>query len=295
MSRTVSPSTGRVYGRQRTCRALGVPRSTLYARRARRQRPTPLQKRGPKTPWTDGELTEHIRAVLAQSPFVGEGYRKVWARLRLAGIRTSKGRVLRLLRAAGLLAPTRVGPPHGSKTHDGTIIPDRPDAMWGTDATAGWTEEGVATIFIAVDHYTAGCVGIHAARRGTRFEALEPLRQGIQAHFGAYEEHIATGLALRHDHGSQFMSDLFQAELRFLGITSSPAFVREPEGNGCAERFIRTLKEQLLWVEHFATVEDLRQALLTFRDRYNREWLIGRHGHRSPAAVREAFVTEVAA
>jgi transposase InsO family protein len=295
VSRTVSPSTGRVYGRQRTCRALGVPRSTLYALRARRRRPTPLQKRGPKTTWTDSELTEHIRGVLARSPFVGEGYRKVWARLRLAGIRTSKGRVLRLLRTAGLLAPTRVGRPHGSKTHDGTIIPDRPDAMWGTDATAGWTAEGLATIFIAVDHYTAGCVGIHAARRGTRFEALEPLRQGIQAHFGAYEEQIATGLALRHDHGSQFMSDYFQAELRFLGLTSSPAFVREPEGNGCAERFIRTLKEQLLWVEHFATVEDLRQALLTFRDRYNREWLIGRHGHRSPAAVREAFVTEVAA
>jgi putative transposase len=33
-----------------------------------------------------------------------------------------------------------------------------------------------------------------------------------------------------------------------LGITSSPAFVREPEGNGCAERFIRTLKENLKWL-----------------------------------------------
>lgn len=295
MSQTVSPSTGRAYGRQRTCRALGVARSTLYAVRARQQRATPLQKRGPKTAWTDAELTERIRDVLARSPFVGEGYRKVWARLRGAGIHTSKGRVLRLLRAAGLLAPTRVGHPHGPKAHDGTIIPDRPDAMWGTDATASWTAEGSATIFIAVDHYTAECVGIHAARRGTRFEALEPLRQGIQAHFGAYREEVATGLALRHDHGSQFMSDLFQAELRFLGICSSPAFVREPEGNGCAERFIRTLKEQLLWVEHFATVEELREALLAFRERYNREWLIGRHGHRSPAAVREAFATEVAA
>ena len=91
------------------------------------------------------------------------------------------------------------------------------------------------------------------------------------------------------------MSDSFQAELRFLGLTRSPAFVRDPEGNGCAERFIRTLKEPLLWVEHFATGEDLRPALLTCRDRSNREWLIGRHGHRSPAAVREAFVTEVAA
>jgi putative transposase len=295
VSQTVSPSTGRRYGRQRTCRALGVPRSTLYAARARQGRAPLEHKRGPKTAWTDDELTAQIQDVLARSPFVGEGYRKVWARLRGAGIRTSKGRVLRLLRAAGLLAPTRVGHPHGPKAHDGTIIPDRPDAMWGTDATAGWTEEGSATIFIAVDHYTAECVGIHAARRGTRFEALEPLRQGIRAHFGAYSEQLAAGLALRHDHGSQFMSDHFQAELRFLGITSSPAFVREPEGNGCAERFIRTLKEQLLWVEHFATVEELRQALLAFRERYNREWLIARHGHRSPSAVREAFATEVAA
>ena len=295
MSQTVSPATGRRYGRRRTCQALGVPRSTLYAVRARAQQSRPQQKRGPKTDWTDAELTTQIRDVLSRSPFVGEGYRKVWTRLRLTGIRTSKGRVLRLLRAAGLLAPTRAGQPHGPRAHDGTIIPDRPDAMWGTDATAGWTDEGTATIFIAVDHYTAECVGIHAARRGTRCEALEPLRQGIQAYFGTYREQAAPGLALRHDHGSQFMSDDFQAELRFLGTTSSPAFVREPEGNGCAERFIRTLKEQLLWVEQFATVEDLRQALLAFRERYTREWLIGRHGHRSPAAVRQAFATEVAA
>ena len=33
-----------------------------------------------------------------------------------------------------------------------------------------------------------------------------------------------------------------------LGVESSPAFVRAPEGNGCTERFIRTLKENLLWV-----------------------------------------------
>ncbi len=36
---------------------------------------------------------------------------------------------------------------------------------------------------------------------------------------------------------------------------SSPSFVREPEGNGCAERFILTLKEQVLWMRTFATVE----------------------------------------
>ena len=55
------------------------------------------------------------------------------------------------------------------------------------------------------------------------------------------------------------MSPDFQIESRFLGITSSPAFVREPEGNGCAEWFIQVLKENLLWVRRFATVEDVKR------------------------------------
>src|SRR3989304_1706074 len=99
------------------------------------------------------------------------GPRKVGARLRPAGVRPSRARVLRLMRTAGLLAPTRAGHAHGPKAHDGTIITERPDEIWGTDATSCLTTaEGNATIFIAVDHYTADCVGIHAARRGTRSE-----------------------------------------------------------------------------------------------------------------------------
>jgi hypothetical protein len=78
---------------------------------------------------------------------------------------------------------------------------------------------------------------------------------------------------LRHDHRPQFLSHVHEAELRFLGIRSNPALLRESEGNGCAKRLIRTLKEQLLWVEPFATVEDLRRALRAFQDRYNRDWL----------------------
>ena len=111
-------------------------------------------------------------------------------------------------------------------------------------------------------------------------------RQGVRRCFGGFAQGIASGLAVRHDHGSQYMSGDFQKELRFLGIESSPAFVRAPEGNGCAERFIRTLKENLLWVRTFDTVEDLRQALLEFRDIYNTAWLTERHGFRPPSAVR---------
>src|SRR4051812_34833377 len=48
-----------------------------------------------------------------------------------------------------------------------------------------------------------------------------------------------------------------------------------------------TLKENLLWVRTFDTVEELRQALLDFRESYNTTWLIERHGFQTPAAVRK--------
>ena len=137
-------------------------------------------------------------------------------------------------------------------------------------------------IFVTVDHGSTKCLGIHAARRATRFEALEPLRQGVRASFGAVAKDVASGLKLRHDHGSQFVAHDYQRELAFLGIESSPAFVREPEGNGCVERFIRTLKENLLWVRRFDTIEDLRQALLAFKETYNHTWIVERHGYQTP-------------
>ena len=227
-----------------------------------------------------------IRLFLTGSPFHGEGHRKLWARLRFAGIRTSRRRVLRLMREHGLLAHQRAGRPHGSRAHDGRITTERVDVMWGSDLTSVMTGEGQAAVFIAVDHCSAECVGIHASHRADRFEALEPVKQAVRERFGAFAKGVAAGLRLRHDHGSQYVSHHFQSEIRFLGIESSPAFVREPEGNGCAERFIRTLKENLLWVRRFNTVEELRLALIAFRQTYNQSWIIERHGYKTPAQVR---------
>ena len=144
---------------------------------------------------------------------------------RALGVTAAMRRVLRLMRQNNLLAPTRVGPPQGPRNHDGTIIPDTVDVMWGTDLTTTITGEGQATVFVAVDHCSAECVGIHAHPQATRFQALEPIRQGVRQHFGGFARAIAHGLAVRHDHGSQYMSHHFQKEIAFLGIASSPAFV----------------------------------------------------------------------
>ena len=93
---------------------------------------------------------------------------------------------------------------------------------------------------------------------------------------------------MRHDHGSNYMSGDFQAEIKCLGTEASPSFVREPEGNGVAERFMRTLKENLLWIRSFNTIEQLRVARIEFARRYNETWLVERHGYQTPAQVRLA-------
>ena len=285
MSRQVSPSTDRGYGLQRVTRVWRVARATIYRHRHRADA-VQRRKPGPQGAMSDEDLAGEIRQLLQASPFHGEGYRKLWARLRFAGIRTSRRRVLRLMREHGLLAHQRAGRPRGPRAHDGTITTERVDLMWGTDLTSVTTGEGQAAVFIAVDHGSAECVGVHASRSADRFEALEPIRQAVRERFGAFAKGIAHGLALRHDHGSQYVSHHFQAEVRFLGLASSPAFVREPQGNGCAERFIRVLKENLLWIRRFATIEELRLALLAFQQTYNQSWIIERHGYRTPAQVR---------
>jgi transposase InsO family protein len=289
MTRATSPSRQRPYGTARVCRIWGVSRATLYRQRFADEAAndtTPPRRRGPLGACSDTDLLALIRAVLEASPFLGEGYRKVWARLRLLGIRTAARRVRRLMKEHGLLAPHRPAA-RAAHPHDGTIVTKRVDEVWGTDMTQTvTTAEGRAYVFIAVDHCSGEFVGTHASSSASRWEALEPIRQGVTRHFGGVEADTALGLILRHDHGSNYMAEDFQREIRFLGISSSPSFVRQPEGNGVAERAIRTLKEQLLWVRHFATVKDLRQALAEFATLYNATWLRARHGHRTPDQIR---------
>ena len=108
MSRTASPSTQKPYSLVRVCRVWCLSRATLYWQRRHKGR-QPMKRPGPVGPCADRDLVLHIKATLTDSPFHGEGYRKAWARLRYAGIRTSKRRVLRLMREHQLLAPQRQG------------------------------------------------------------------------------------------------------------------------------------------------------------------------------------------
>ncbi len=299
MSDETSPSTTKRYGVERVCAAWDLSRSTFYARRARSEPSTskrPEKRRGPRPPVSDEKLLEHIQADLARTPFTGEGHRKVWARLRvLDGVRVSRKRVLRIMREHNLLSPHR-RPMGDPKLHDGTITTDAPNVMWGTDGARVFTvDDGWGWIFLAVEHFNAECVGYHVCKLGDRFAALQPVSMGILEHYGSVGAGVARGLALRFDHGTQYMSDHFLNQLRFWGVTPSFAFVGEPQTNGVAERFNRTLKEQVIHGRVYRNLDEVRAAVAPFVRRYNAEWLVEKLGFQSPQQARATFRLAVAA
>jgi hypothetical protein len=92
---------------------------------------------------------------------------------------------------------------------------------------------------VSHEHHAQGmCTGIHAAKIGDRFAALDPFSQGLLGEFGSVAADADRGLSLRMDDGSQYTSDDLRDQIRFWGFAPSYAFV--------AERFNRTMKEQAI-------------------------------------------------
>ena len=124
----MSAETGRRLGA--VCRIAGVSRSAAFELRRREREGDaerrPQRKRGPVGAMADAELRTEIHHTIEDSPFNGEGHRKVWARLRRRGIRTSRKRVLRLMREDGVLAPTPQVRKRAARLHTGTITVEMP-------------------------------------------------------------------------------------------------------------------------------------------------------------------------
>src|SRR5512144_67559 len=250
MAAATSPATGQAYGVKRVCTIWGVARSSFYDARRQDARPPgrPAGRPGPKPALSDAELLAASRRDLARSPWTGEGH---------------------------------------ANDHDGAITTEAPNVMWGADgAVIPTVEDGNVTLFIVAEHWNAEGLGWHVARHGNRYAAAEALALAVSRVFGSVGADAARSVSLRHDHGSPFMSEHFQNQLKFFGMTPSFAFVREPETNGVAERFIRTLKEQIVFGRIYQDIEELRTAIRAYFERYNQHWLLEKNGYRSPAETR---------
>lgn len=287
MGHSISPSTNKPYGLKRVCSVWGFPRATIYRRLKSSSKP--VSKRGPKPVLETEQVLRHVRTDLENSPFRGEGHRKVHARLRRVGLRVGRNRVLSIMRENQLLSPHRsfYRPPN---PHDGRITTDAPNEMWGSDGTKIQTiEDGWVWVFSVIEHWNGECMGWHVCKTGDRFAALEPVAHAVKQAFGSMEKGVARGLQLRIDNGSQYTSDHFLQQLAYWGVQSSFGLVRQPETNGVSERFHRTLKDQILDGRVYRNVDEVREAVRQFERLYNEQWLIAKRGYQSPLEARRNY------
>ena len=183
MSRALSPSFARCYGLARVARVWKISRASVY-RSLKETPPNTITRRpGPVGACSDAELADHIRRQIVPRAFTGRATASYGRDCVLLAFARARG-VRRVMRENGLLAPHRVLRTE-AKLHDGTIVTDKVNEMWGTDMTQTIIiREGRANVFVAVEHANSEVVGIHASHSANRFEALEPVRQGVHRCFG---------------------------------------------------------------------------------------------------------------
>jgi transposase InsO family protein len=129
----------------------------------------------------------------------------------------------------------------------------------------------------------------------SRYATLEPISMGLKDIHAATGAGYARGLALRIDHGTQYLSDHFHNQLRHWGIKPSFGFIHGPEANGVAKRFSRTLKEQAIYGRIFQNSDAPRAAVARFVETYNQHWLVAKLGHPSPTQARHEYALAFAA
>ncbi|NGX48414.1 MAG: hypothetical protein K1000chlam3_01807 [Chlamydiae bacterium] len=286
MSQAISPATNKPYGLKRVCETWSFARSTFYRHKNRKK---PPGKRGPKPTIEEKELLDKIREDIKNSLFKGEGHRKVHARLKKKGAQVGRNRILRVMRQNRLLSPHR-STYRIPNPHDGRIATDAPGIMWGSDGTKVRTvDDGWVWVFSVVEHWNTECVGWHVCKVGDRFAALEPISQAVKEVYGSLGKGVATGLKLRIDNGPQYTSDYFRQQIAHWGIKESFGLVRQPETNGVAERFHRTLKEQAIEGRIYRNIEELRDAVRQFVTIYNEQWLVAKRGYQSPSEARRNY------
>ncbi len=139
---------------------------------------------------------------------------------------------------------------------------------------------------VRADGAAAGAGSLAPGQRWSKVPARLRILDGIR---------VARGLALRMDHGSQYLSDHFLKQIRYWGIHPSFGFVEEPETNGVAERWNRTLKEQAIHGRIFQNLEAVRAAVADFVERYNQTWRLEKLGYHTPIEAREEYELRQAA
>ena len=252
------------------CETFSLSRAAYYAD-ARRQRGELVGKTDnvvalPKRPrFTSAEVVLlRIREVLAREACAAWGVRKVWATLKREGLKVSRKRVHAIMRAHGLVLARDREPGEPARGH--VVVPE-PDRRLATDMTTVWTRrDGVVALVPTIDcGDRTAVVEVTVDQHGPA--VLASVEAKLVAAFGA-PVNVPEGVELRTDHGPQYTGADCEALCTRWHLAHTYAPVGRPTGNAVVERFIRTLKEELIWLRDWESADELRTAVATWLHHY---------------------------
>jgi putative transposase len=266
------------------CRVLGVSRAGFYAAQ---RRPVPARVTA------DARLAVQIAAIHRASRRC-YGSPRVHAELRARGQGTSRKRVARLMRTAGLAARHRRAFRVTTQSrHTHPVAPNRlarqftasvPDRVWVTDITYLATVEGWLYLAVVLDLFSRRVVGWATSDRLGEGVALEALGMGLA------RRRPPPGLLHHSDRGSQYASAEYRAVLAGHGMERSMSGVGRCWDNAVAESFFATLKVELAHAGAWRTRAEAYRAVFDYIELfYNSERRHSTLGYLSPSAFERQW------
>lgn len=259
------------YGRatvKQVCAAFGISRQAYYQAQ---KGPAPVKRTlrpEREGPWaTAAELEEKVRECSGAHP--AWGVRKIHAYLRRQGVVASRKRVWAVMRRLGLVLPAPEHREEGARF--GTVAVPDSNRRWATDLTTVWTKRDGLVAVVPVIDCGDRTVLAHAVTLSQESPAvLAPLAEALEERFGRIDA-VPDGLELRSDHGPQYTGGDCSELCRRWRLDHTFAPVGRPTGNAVAERFILTMKSELIWTRDWESAEELRTALAEWLDVYNND------------------------
>lgn len=269
------------------CSVLGVSRAGYYAWKHR-----PASARAVR----DAELSEQIAAIHGDSTGT-YGWPRVHAELRHRGVRVSRKRVARLMRAAGLSGMvgrrkgnTTIRVPGVATAPDlvrRDFAPTAPNRLWMADLTEFSTWEGKLYLAVVIDAFSRRCVGWAMADHMRAELVVGALEMAI------WHRRPDAGLVHHSDRGGQYVSLIFGQTARAAGIAVSMGAKGCALDNAVCEAFFATLKKELTRRRSWPTRRELQTAVFAWIEGwYNRRRLHSTLGYLAPVAYENSTLAQ---
>ena len=217
------------------------------------------------------------------------------------GVRVNEKRVRRIMKESGLMATQTV---HKAKRTSQKSKPraERPRQYWGIDMTKFMIHSvGWVYLVIVLDWFTKKIVGWELSLRSKASDWKEALEVAINEEFP--DGVRGSGLKLISDNGSQptatsFMRDMATSGIEQIfsargGSDSVGTSYDNPKGNADTERMMRTIKEEVIWLNEFSSFEEARGGIGRWIEiDYNKLYVHSELGYMSPEEYEALFYEE---